>query len=559
MERYDVIIRNGRIMDGTGRTAGYTADVFIRDGMIVKIGDDHGEDAERILDASNHLVTPGFIDSHSHADQFLPYKLDGYNKLEQGITTELCGQCGISPVPYYPDNDIDHIPAALQPEMRLNFGSYRSAFRYLDSQELGTNIALLAANGAIRGKVMGYASGRADAAALADMKAQLDEAMDCGCFGLSSGLIYPPSIHADTEELIDLAKVASARGGIYASHIRGESDNLVNAVKEALEIGERAHIPVVISHHKVFNMRNEGLSKTTLKLMEEANQRGVYVRLDQYPYTASSTELIYCFPPQFVTEGGTALVNRLKDAAFRKQMNRLLLRDSKEYDNFLAMAGFAGSMVVCANKTPQYLGKTLQQIAELTGKNPFDATYDLLIENLSDGGGIVDMVFFNISQSDHDRILAHPYTMCGTDGNYFFHEPREQTGGGHPRGTGAFIRHLKIVRDRNLFTPEEAIHRITGAPAQIEGFLQIRRGLLKPGFHADICVLDWERLTDRADYTHPFRQNEGLKYVLVNGRIAVENNAYTGVKAGRLLRRAQAGGGRVQAVFAGGCSRAYTY
>lgn len=173
----------------------------------------------------------------------------------------------------------------------------------------------------------------------------------------------------------------------------------------------------------------------------------------------------------------------------------------------------------------------------MTGKNPYDATYDLLIENLSGGGGIVDMAFFNICETDHDRILSHPLTMCGTDGNYFFHEPREQIGGGHPRGTSAFIRHLKLVRDRKLFTPEQAIYRITGAPAEIEGFTQIRRGLLKPGFHADICVLDWKRLCDHADYIHPFRQNEGLKYVLVNGRVAVENNTFTGVKAGKLLRK----------------------
>lgn len=538
MERYDIIIRNGLIVDGTKEAKNYPGDVFIRDGIIQKIDQYQGEQAERILDAQGHLVTPGFIDSHSHADQFLLYQLDGYNKLEQGITTELCGQCGISPVPYYPDNDIDHIPEERRDKMRKLWGSYTSLFSKLEEQGLGTNIAILAANGAIRGKVMGYNAQRPNQKEMADMKALLQEAMDCGCFGLSSGLVYPPSIFADTDELVELAGVAGKSGGIYASHIRGESDAVVSAVREAIEIGRRAEIPVVISHHKIFNKRNEGLSETTLKLIEQANREGIHVRLDQYPYTACSTELIYCFPPSFVTKGSTDLANRLRDPSFRREMDRWLLYDSKEYDNYLAMAGFSGALVVCANKTPQFLGKTLQEIAEITGKSPFDATYDLLIENLVEGGGIVDMAFFNICEKDHDRIIAHPYTMCGTDGNYFFHEPEDQLGGGHPRGTGAFIRHLKIVRDRGLFTPEMAIHRITGAPAAVEGFDRIGRGLLKPGFYGDICVLDWEKLEDHADYVHPFRKNTGLKYVLVNGNIAVENNRYTGIRAGKLLRKA---------------------
>ena len=269
-------------------------------------------------------------------------------------------------------------------------------------------------------------------------------------------------------------------------------------------------------------------------MMEEANARGVLVRADQYPFTAGSAPFISCIPPKFHAKGDDKLVESLKDPAVRKEITHAVLHEQEEFESHWVSAGFEGCLMVGCPQTPQYIGKTIAQIAQEEGKDPFDASYDLLIAN----HGVAQGIYFCQNQSDMLRLLAHPYVMGGSDwSNFPSRHDAEQVGGAHPRAYSTFITRLALQRDHGLRTLEDAIYSITGQPAQMSGVAGI--GLLKEGMQADVCVFDYAALKAQNDYVHPFRPNEGLEYVLVGGKVAVENGKFTGVKNGKVLRKAR--------------------
>jgi len=472
MKEFDLIIKNGKIVDGTGEKEPFAADMGIIGGTIAKIGTIGDADAEKIIDAEGLFVTPGFIDFHSHGDSSLLFGSDAYNQLEQGITTEMCGQCGSSPVPYCTANeygyDVKNISSEQLEYIRELWRDYRSVFAGLEKQGLGTNVGLVAAHGEIRKHVMGYSPEKPTAEQLGKMCEWVRQGMECGCFGLSTGLIYPPGVYGDTDEIIELAKVVAEYGGFYVSHIRGESFKLLSAVEECICVGETCGITSVISHHKVCNQKNAGLSAVTLKMIDEANARGTRVRADQYPFLACSTGLISSLPPSYATDGIKVLVERLNDPEFREKAKKALSIDSEEYENMFMAASPEGSLIVGAPKTKEYIGKTIAEVAILMGCDEIDAAIDLLILNR----GVVDMAFFLICEEDMMRIIAHPCVMPGTDWMHNEHQDREQVGGSHPRGTATFIRHLRIVRENNIMPVHKAIYRATGLPAETAGLSQ---------------------------------------------------------------------------------------
>ncbi|MEA5040118.1 MAG: D-aminoacylase [Clostridiaceae bacterium] len=530
---YDLILKNGMVCDGTGAEP-YAADVAVEAGRIAAVGQNLSG-AKQVLNVGGLMVTPGFIDCHSHGDYNFLLGADGWNQLEQGITTEVCGNCGGSPAPSSP-GDGDFFSGTFPKErieeaMRIS-ETPEGLMEHTAQMKLGTNMAFLEGHGTLRQRVMGYCPDTPTEKQLAEMKRWLRRAMECGHLGLSTGLIYPPSVYAKTPELVELAKVVAEYGGIYASHIRGEGDFCIPAVKEAIEIGEQSGCRVEISHHKVEGVRNEGNSRVTLRLMEEAVARGVHLRCDQYPFVACSTSLSSALPPEYMTDGMEAFLQKLHDPAVRAEITRRLLADDGSFDNVLPIAGFERWMVADSLHGTALPGETIADLAEKRGCSPFEVVFDLLTENEGD----VKMIYFTINESDLMNIIAHPLTSCGTDGSHVPGRPGPDAPPTvHPRYLCTFPRHLRLVREQGKMTAGQAIYRLTGAAA--EQLLLPEVGYIKPGYAADLCVIDWENIGETADFLHPFRPNKGIEYVFVSGKAAVENGRATGVRAGRLLRR----------------------
>lgn len=532
---FDLLIKNGMIVDGTGKPA-YTADVAVRDGKIAKIAPTITEPAAEVIDATGLVVAPGFIDCHNHSDSDVFLGTDSYNYLEQGVTTQVCGHCGDSPAPYHSGGLLrlkSYLPREEFERITELAATPETFMEAAEKASIGANMAFFMGHNSIRGSVMGYDPAEPTQVQMKAMQAYIERAMACGYMGYSTGLIYAPSVYAKTEELVALARVMKPYGGIYASHIRGEGNDVVNAVAEAIRIGEEAGVQVQISHLKVIGLHNEGTSEKLLRMIEDANARGVTVYADQYPYNAGSAPLRSRIPPKYHVGGLQALLERMKDPQMRKKMDHSIFHETDEFESCIYSAGYDGSLIASLPKNPELVGKTIGELAKQTGEQPIDVLCRLLVEN----DGVAQGIYFNQSASDMMRIMASPWVFGGSDSSNYpdaRYDP-ETFGGRHLRGTTTMVRRLELQRDFHLCSMEEAIHRITGGPAQalrLEG-----QGLLKEGADASITVLDYENLHARASYQYPYRENEGIHYVLVNGTVAVRNGRCTGSRAGKLLRK----------------------
>ena len=526
---YDLVIKNGTVIDGSGSKR-FRNDIAVKDGIIVKLAQNIEEGAEEVIDARGLFVSPGFIDTHTHSDgTVFSDHTTGYNHLEDGVTTELAGQCGTMAAPYY--GDYNPACGVSEEEYKEACASYRSFFDYVSGRKLGTNLAFFAGQGNIRGKVMGYGPGEPDEGQLEEMRRLMAEAMEAGCLGFSTGLVYTPSVFAGTKELIEIAKVAKSMGGVYTTHIRGEGLTLIPSIEEALEIGRASGIPVNISHIKVIGHALEGKSQEVIGLLEKNMKDGMVITADQYPFTGGSAPLLSQIPPKYVTHGREQAVKDLKDPHIREKMLYSIMNEPHEFESNIYSAGFEGSLIAGASNTPQFVGKTLSQIAEMTGKTPFDACCDLLIEN----DGFVQGIYLSQNESDMLAFLSAPWVMAGSDwSDYGAPDDPEKQGGGHPRGMATMVRRLELIRSHGLYTLEQAIHRLTGMPSEVYGLG--KRGLLKEGYAADITIFDYDGLKCNADYEHPFRRNDGIKYVLVNGKTAVKDGRFQNVFGGRPVK-----------------------
>ena len=531
---FDILIKNGQIVDGSGESAFY-ADVAIKDGKIVKIARSIDEPAVEVIDATGLQVTPGLIDTHSHSDSSVYTGSDCYNYLEQGVTTQIAGQCGSSLAPFYDGLKNKH---GLSPEEYAVWSEKgKTPTIFMEEAEkasLGTNVAYFIGHSAIRGKVLGYSDKGPTPEQLETMKAYVKEAMEVGFIGLSTGLVYVPSVYSTTEEIIELAKVMKLYGGTYVSHIRGEGNNVLPAVQEAIRIGEESGVPVFISHLKVMGKQNEGVSKVLLQEIDDANERGVITHADQYPYTAGAAPLSSQIPPKFIVGGFPALLERLQDPAIRQQILYSIFNEVDEFESAIFHAGFDGTLIGSAKLTPEYVGKTIGQIAREEGKEPIDALSDILIANNAVVGGY----YFNQCVPDLMNIMAHPRVFCGSDTSDYPDDryDHEHVGNGHPRGYATMVRRLELVRDFRLRTMEQSIRNVTREPAVVLGLGD--HGLLKEGWDANVTIMDYDKLHATADYIHPHRKNVGIHYVLVNGKVAVRNgDAIPGVRCGKILKR----------------------
>lgn len=531
----DYLIRNALLLDGLGGP-GFQADLAVADGRIAAIGETSA-DANCVIDAKGLALAPGFVDIHSHTDAGLLIDPTAQSKITQGITLEVCGQCGFSSAPCLDEPGRAELDDWRRRHgIRENWHTVNEFLSALESREIGVNFATLAGHSNLRAAAVGLADREATPAELEAMKTLAAEAMKEGAFGLSSGLIYPPSCFGTTAELSELAKAIAPYGGFYASHIRSERDAIVDAVEEAIRIGRHAGIPVQISHHKACGSNNWGKVRDTLALVREARASKHDVTVDQYPYTASATSLTILLPKSAHDGGDEAMLQRL-----RANRGEVLahLRSSAATGGLIANDGGWSSVVVSSVRTDanrRFEGMNLAKIAELRGTDPENTVIDLLLEER----GSVGMVHFAQCEEDIGIVMRSDVAMFGTDASARSTTGALSRGKPHPRSFGSFPRVLgRYVREQRIISLETAIKKMTSMPSRKLGLTD--RGTLKEGSWADLVLFDPDRVADTATYDHPHQIAEGIRCVFVNGRLAVEDGELTGVLAGRVLRRNSGG------------------
>jgi N-acyl-D-amino-acid deacylase len=540
---YDILIRGGRIIDGTGNPW-YLGDVAIRADRIVAIGKLNNATAKRVIDATGMVVSPGFIDMLGQSEISLLIDNRAVSKLAQGITSEITGEGGS----IAPQNALTI--AAAQPgldpyHLKIDWTTLDDYWMRLDKKGTPINLGTYVGAAQVREAVLGDVNRAPTPQELEKMKALVAQAMQQGALGISTALIYPPGHYAKAEELIELAKVAAQYGGIYASHMRSEGLNEVAAVREALRIGQEAHIPVEIFHLKVSGKSRAGKMVEIVRMIQEARDQGQDVTADMYPYLAGATALASSLPPWVADGGMNKLLERLRDPAVRQRIKtEMSATGERTWENLYLDAGGAQGVMVASVVNPdlkQYTGKTVAEIAEMQNaaddkpaqqrKDPLDTLFDFVLAD----NGLSGALYFIASEEDLQTGLRQPWTSIGLDASEMpldglLFEPHT-----HPRTFGSMARFLgHYVRELQLLPLEQAIRKITSLPAQRERLTG--RGLIKEGFFADITIFDPGSIIDKATYTAPTQLAEGVKYVLVNGQMAFENGKATGAMPGRALK-----------------------
>ena len=525
----DVTVRGGTIVDGSGSEP-FVADIGIKGGKIISIGNIDAPSRFEI-NARGLIVSPGFIDIHSHSDFVLPANPWSEGKVMQGVTTEVVGNCGMSAAPVNPERleQLKKYVAFLCEEgLQWNWVGFGE---YLDQlQESGTavNVAALVGHNTIRAAVMGFEERQASSRELDEMKALVSRCIEEGAFGLSSGLIYVPGIYAATVELVELCKVVSAHGGVYCTHIRGEGANLIDSVKEAIQIGEEAGVPVQISHLKASGRSNWGKVAEALKLVDEANSIGLDVTFDAYPYTAGMTTMTALLPPWALEGGVEGLLKRLKDTKTRAKLKSEIEGGFPDLAKDLVHDSGKSIMVAqCkTSKNKNLEGKTLFEASKLRGKDVVETVLEILEEENAE----VSIISFSMCEEDVRVVLNHPRAMIGTDAIDL------SRGRPHPRAYGTYPRFLaRYVREGGLLTIQEAIRKMASMPARRLGLKD--RGLLRPGFCADLVIFRMDAVEDVASFEEPRRFPKGIEHVLVNGQMAVENGKFLKKLNGKVLRK----------------------
>lgn len=496
----DILIRNGKIIDGTGNNWFY-GEIAIKDGKVISIGKALSFSANKTIDAAGLIVAPGFIDVHTHLEEDETKDPLAQSFIYDGVTTCITGNCGLS---------------------NTDIGKY---LHWIDSLKLSINVATLIGHNDVRKAVMGRANREATTAEQQQMENIVDKAMKDGAVGLSTGLIYIPGTYSTTPEVVGLAKVAAKYSGIYATHMRDEADSVTQAIEEALTISREAKIPLEISHFKLSGQQNWGRSKETVAMVEAARKEGIEVTIDQYPYTASSTSISTLIPDEILADGQDSIKARLERPTIKKYVISEMLRKLKKRK----LKHFSYAVVAYFKPDTSYNGKSIEEINLMNGrKHKVKEEAETVIDIMIQGGA--SAVFHGMSEEDVKRIMQYPFNMFASDASIRV----LNTGMPHPRGYGTNARVLaKYVREEKVISLEEAIRRMTSLPAQ--KFQLQDRGLLLPGYAADIVIFDEKAVKDIATFENPHAYSKGFHYVIVNGVITVENEKHNGTRAGKAL------------------------
>ncbi|HET9058135.1 MAG TPA: D-aminoacylase [Chitinophagaceae bacterium] len=500
--QYDIIIRNGKILDGTGNSW-YYADLAIKDGKIVSIQRKLQGNATKVIEANGLFVAPGFIDVHTHIEDDEIKNPTADNFIFDGVTSVVTGNCGLS---------------------RVDVGGYLD---FIDSLKPSINVAALIGHNDVRKAVIGREMRDPSESEMKQMQQIVEEAMKRGAVGFSTGLIYIPGTFSKTNEVVRLAAIAAKYNGVYASHMRNEGDSIVQAINEALYIGRINKMPVQISHFKLSGQQNWGRSRETVAMIKQARKEGLDVTIDQYPYTASSTSLSTLLPDDVLANEQDSTVARLSRNEVKKYVIDYMLNKLKKRK----LKHFSYPVVANYKFDTTLNGKSIEQINLLKGrKHTAKAEAETIIEMMINGGA--GMVFHGISEKDVQYIMQYPFNMFASDASIRVFGQ----GVPHPRGYGTNARVLsKYVRDEKILSLEEAIRRMTSLPAQ--KFQLKDRGLLKEGMAADVVVFDEALVKDLSTFEHPHQYSTGFKYVLVNGIIVLAEGKHTGTRSGIALRR----------------------
>lgn len=500
---YDLIIKNGRVVDGTGNPWIH-ADIAVQNGRIVRLGTFAPTDAKRTIDATGLIVAPGFIDVHTHVEGDLEVQPGAPNFIFDGVTTMITGNCGGSST------------------------NLRTYFDTLRMQGISVNLGSLIGHNTVRMKVMKMAFREPTAREQTEMESLVEQAMKDGAVGISTGLIYTPGTYARTPEVVNLAKMVSRYGGVYASHIRNEGQSVKQAIEEAILISREAKIPVEISHFKVASKPLWGKSTETVDLVEAARREGLDVTVDQYPYTASSTSLESIVPSWALADGDSAVLVRFRNPVLRTKIRTEMLNELAKN----LRKNYEYAVVSSYRPDSSFNGMSISAINQKLGRKNSAATEADLVMELMERANLqnIQMVYHTMSETDVETIMRYPNTMIASDAGV----ATLGSGMPHPRAYGTNARVLgRYVRERHVIPLEEAIRRMTSLPAQ--RFNLADRGLLRPGYAADIVLFDEKTVSDKATYNQPHAYTTGISWVLVNGTPVVENNRHTGQRPGQLL------------------------
>lgn len=526
---FDVLIKEGLIYDGKGSKP-FRADMAIKDGKIFLIKSKIEKKAQTIIDAKNKAVTPGFIDTHGHSD-IISWAMKDYDfKIRQGVTTEVMGSCGLSVAPCNSkyldllDKYIETIKCGLDFEWKWE--SFSQYLNYVEEQSLVNNLIPFVGHGTIRMAVMGFSEKSPNQTELKSMQQLVRKALEAGAFGLSAGLVYPPGNYGDFKELVALNEIVSEFSGVFSVHMRNESDNLLLAIEEVIKIAQRTDVKLLISHFKSMGQSNWNKLDKALELIKEAQDSGVSVWVDQYPYTANSTFLNALVPPGELNQGLEDFLQKLENDNYAKKIiSKIELNKGGNWENFVANAGgWEGVMLLSLPNTPKWNGKFITDIAQETNKKPGEVFIDLLLKNR--GHGLV--INFTMSEENVKKIMKKPFQMFGSDGL-----PGES--GGHPRLYGTFPKIFNDFTGHNsVLNLPEAVKKMTSLPAQV--FDLKNRGVIAEGKIADINIIDFDNFRDRATYQNPMRPPTGVKAVLLAGEIVLNDDKLAKNEFGKVLR-----------------------
>jgi N-acyl-D-amino-acid deacylase len=526
----DLTLKNGRVVDGTGNPW-FFGDVGMKDGVVASVGKSRGKSLKAI-DVGGRTISPGFIDGHCHSDLMVLDHPESEIKLAQGVTTEVVGNCGMSPAPFSPGN-LDPLQTYVEPVLGTTKRewSWETLEEYMEcvrGARPSGNVATYVGHGTLRIAVMGFENRPASARELDQMKGMLAEALQSGAIGLSLGLMYTPGSYTSREELVELCSTLPEHDGLLATHIRGEGGSLIPSLEEVVWISKRSGCSLQVSHLKAAGKSNWGNVLHAMELLENARSEGLDVACDVYPYTAGSTSMMTLLPPWALEGGVSRTLERLRDSDARKRIREEVGREQEDWDNLLASTGWESVYVSSLSKgrDPAVEGKNLAQIGEEHGEDPAECMMDLLLEQ----DGKVSMIFFHMAEEDVKEVLEWDHSLVASDSLHF------QADKPHPRSYGTFPRIIaKCVREDGTFTLEQAVRKMTSFPAR--RFRLGKRGIVTSGHAADLVVFDPDAVSDPATYDDPKRLPAGIDLVLVGGVKTVEGGVHSGERAGLAIRR----------------------
>jgi N-acyl-D-amino-acid deacylase len=525
-DQFDVLITGGLIYDGSGRP-GVIADMGIKNGKIAALGDLKNKPAKRKIDAAGFAVAPGFIDFHSHSDEELLLGGEAQSKIRQGVTTEIIGQDGDSVAPL-----TENMRAKWSENLKTDYGlevdwlDFSGYFQRLEKNKIITNVASMVGQGSLREYVVGEDNRPATPEEIEKMKALAREAFQQGAYGISSGLEYTPGSFAAAEEIIEVCKAMNGRG-IYSTHMRNEDDRVLDAVEEAIHIARESGVALNISHLKAQNPGNWRKVPLILERLDAAAAAGMQVTCDRYPYIAYNTGLSSLFPLWSREGGSEKFVLRLQDSSMHERLRQEAASKVKN------LGGWQTVMIASLPKNSErqkYEGKNFAELSQ-NGADPFRLLVELIIQEEGDGS----MVGFGMSEDELAGVLKYSHAMIASDGSALATNGKLRFGNPHPRNFGTFPRVLgKYAREEKLFDLAEAIRKMTLLPANALGMRD--RGFIEIGNHADVVIFDSKKIIDRATWTAPHQYPEGIRFVIVNGEVVIDEGEFTGKLAGKVLR-----------------------